>query len=145
MQISVKKLSGETITLDVRAGERIEIVKQQLYRHEGVYPVHQRLIFGEVVLKDGRTLTEYNIVDKSTLYLIVLPGVVVGKFMRKVKKKMRVASNARFQAYQLQRRERDAEERARVAEIRRAHIAAFREEQLEYAMARTRAWAESMN
>lgn len=71
MQIFVRTLSGETITLEVEPSDLVETVKAQLYGRSGVPPDTIRLIFTTKQLEDGRTLEEYNITKESTLHMVL--------------------------------------------------------------------------
>ena len=73
MQISVNTPSGKTITLHVKASERIENVKSKIQDQEGIPPDRQSLTFDDRELKDGRTLSDYKIQKESTLLLVHLP------------------------------------------------------------------------
>ena len=72
MQIFVKTVTGETMTLDVKPGDTIDSVRddveEMIHVMEGIRPDDQRLIFAGVQLEGG-TLSDYNIQPNSTLYI----------------------------------------------------------------------------
>ena len=78
MQIFVKTLEGNTITLDVTSSDTIDHVKSKIQDMEGPpgppatrrrWTSQLRLIFAEKLLADSRPLSDYDVQPQSTLYL----------------------------------------------------------------------------
>jgi len=70
MQIFVRTVVGETITCEVEPSVTIGGLKLKIQVEAGVTARRQRLFFKGKQLEDGRTLSECNIQNESTLHLL---------------------------------------------------------------------------
>lgn len=69
--IYVKTLTGKTDTFEVNPEDTIKSVKQLIMDKNNILIEKQRLIFNSQELKDNRYLYDYNIINNSTLNLVL--------------------------------------------------------------------------
>ena len=72
LQIFIKTLNGDTITIQANSSDKIITIKEKIQKkQDNLLPSHQRLIFGGKQLEDDKTLMDYNIQSEATLHLVV--------------------------------------------------------------------------
>jgi len=69
MQIYIKTPTGKYIKLEARSTDRIEDVKTQIMKKEGIPLSQQRLAYAGQTLMEGKTLGSYNILGNSEITL----------------------------------------------------------------------------
>ena len=72
MSVTVKTLTGATITIDVRRNERIDILKGKIQDKTGIPLSEVRLVCnGKLIAENHRTLGDYNLQGKIVLHLVI--------------------------------------------------------------------------
>lgn len=71
MQLFVKTLTGKTSTINVEACDTISSIKEKIRETEGIPESEQRLVFAGKHLEDSRAISDYNIRQESTIYLLL--------------------------------------------------------------------------
>ena len=78
IQIFVKTMTGKTATVEVESEETVDKVKKKIQLKEKIPPERQWLVFDQQLLEDGHPLSEYDVENESTLFLVVLKNPMPG-------------------------------------------------------------------
>lgn len=70
MQIYIRMMDEREITMDVNRSDHIRKVKRDIHRLNQYPSDSQRLVFAGMRLEDNCSLSDYNIQNRSTLYLV---------------------------------------------------------------------------
>ena len=71
MKVFVAMLSGRSITIEVDSSDTVANIKAKVQDREGVRPEDQRLLFHGKQLEDEYTLQDYQVMNSSTLHLVM--------------------------------------------------------------------------
>lgn len=64
-------MTDKTITLEVEASDTIDKIKVMIKDKEGIPCDHQQLLYAGNQLKDGCTLSSYNIQNDDVIHLVL--------------------------------------------------------------------------
>lgn len=71
MQIHVKNQTGKLIMFELEMSDTIETLKQLIQESEGLPLAQQRLAFKGKLLQNDKTLSDYQIVKDSIVYIVI--------------------------------------------------------------------------
>ena len=71
LQIFVKMITGKVMSIYVPADATTEQLKQLVEEREGYPAEDQRMIFAGKGLENGRSLSDYNIMNESTVHMVL--------------------------------------------------------------------------
>jgi len=74
--ISAEDIAAHLQGLDVESSDSIENVKQKIQDTQAIPPAQMILQYNGMIMLDGRTLTDYNVVPASTINFFVTPVIV---------------------------------------------------------------------
>ena len=72
--VVLNSFTGNKFELSVMADATIDTVKCKIFDKEGILPDQQYLIFGTILLETGCILTDYNIIEGSTINVVRTPA-----------------------------------------------------------------------
>ena len=72
MIILIRTLTGKTIQLDIEPSKTIENLKEKILDIEGIPTEKQQLKYDGLVLKNNRTIADYDIENYSIIYIMAL-------------------------------------------------------------------------
>ena len=78
LQLFIKTLTGQTITIEVPPDSSIQKIKEEIAKKENIFPYQQRLLLNGKELIDHKNISDYNISNNTTIHLIIkLTGIQI--------------------------------------------------------------------
>ncbi len=77
MQIFIKVLTGGVVTLNVKGDQKVADLKAQIADSQKIDPKSQQLVYAGAILEDDKKLSDYDIAEETTLFLINSPATGV--------------------------------------------------------------------
>ena len=74
IQLFVKTITGQTITVHTATSDTIAIIKTRIQEKESILPIQQRLTYAGKQLEDGHTLSDHSI---QSLFRFICPCAYV--------------------------------------------------------------------
>ena len=74
MMISVILLSGKIISIVCCESDTIQTIKEKIQIKQGIPPDQQSISYGGKRLEDDKLISDYNIVDGCSVYLVLKLG-----------------------------------------------------------------------
>eukprot|EP01084_Bolivina_argentea_P286187 490909_1 len=73
LQTPTDLLPGDTITIDIKGTDKVQILKNKLFAKEGTPQEQQKLSFAGRAMQNDDTINSYKIKPESTLHLVINP------------------------------------------------------------------------
>jgi len=71
LQLFIKTLTGDTITIEVPPDSSIKKIKEEIAKKKDILPRQQRLMLNGRELNDDKNVSDYNISNNATIHLII--------------------------------------------------------------------------
>jgi len=71
LQLFIKTLTGDTITIEVPPDCSIKKIKEEIAKKKDILPRQQRLMLNGRELNDDKNVSDYNISNNATIHLII--------------------------------------------------------------------------
>ena len=77
MKIQVFTVNGEERILELDENDNVYVIKQKLFRTDGIKEKYQKLLYHGILLKNNNNIKYYNIKEGDTIHMLISIHLII--------------------------------------------------------------------